>query len=240
MRRFQMAVPKGPRTPTEMHVAASKLQTRSRWRTLPPDLLRQACKRVAIMSLVFASLWAISLVMNIIVAPLVGHVHTPAMAWPFPGNLIASIGLGVSLTTFLLVSRLKDRPQALLLVSHVNMILGAALVAILMHWAPSIEAMRISWLCLMIVAYPSIVPTPPLKTLTISLIVATLDPIALWIAHLRGATFQTDTLQMIWYFLPNYIAVGLAMIPAHIISGLGRQVNQARELGSYQLGDLLG
>src|SRR6266850_4442426 len=163
--------------------------TRSRWRSLPPELLQQSCKRVAVMSLFFASLWAIALVMNNIVAPLLGHNHMlmkTHKAWPFPGNLISWIGLTISLTTFFLVGRLKSRPQVLLNVSHVSMILVAGLVSLLMNWSPDIGAWRVSWLCLIIVAYPSIVPTPPLKTLTISMIVASMDPLAVWIAHPSG------------------------------------------------------
>ncbi|HEY6221753.1 MAG TPA: hypothetical protein VIX13_04385, partial [Candidatus Eisenbacteria bacterium] len=235
-----------PQSPTEspldMIAKARTPSTRSRWRSLPADLLQQSCKRVAVMSLIFASLWAIALVMDNLVASLLGHNHmlNMHMAWPYPGNLISWIGLAISLITFFLVGRLKKWPEVLLNVSHLNMILGAALVAFLSHWFPVVESMRVSWLCLIIVAYPSIVPTPPLKTLTISLIVASMDPLALWIAHLRGVTFQGDTFAMVWHILPNYIAVGLALIPSTMIAGLGRQVNRARELGSYQLGELLG
>ncbi len=236
-------MPQSPtKSPLDMISKARTPSTRSRWHSLPPGLLKQSCKRVAIMSLIFASLWTIALVMNNIVAPLLGHDHklNMHMAWPYPGNLISWIGLAISLTTFFLVGRLMDKPKVLLNVSHANMILGAGLVAFLMHWFPVVESSRVSRLCLIIVAYPSIVPTPPLKTLVISLIVASMDPFAIWIAHLRGASFQADTFSLIWHILPNYISVGLAMIPSTMIAGLGRQVNRARELGSYQLGELLG
>src|SRR5216117_873313 len=228
----------GPKSPSEF-LANPKDSARDRWHSLPPELLRQSCKRVAVMSLIFASLWTIALVMNNLVAPLLGHSHMLNMhkAWPFPGNFISWIGLAISLTTFFLVGRIKSRPQVLLNVSHVSMILGAGLVALLMNWYPAVEAWRVSWLCLIIVTYPSIVPTPPIKTLLISLVVASMDPFALWIAHLRGVTFHADTFTLIWYVLPNYISVGLAMIPSTMIAGLGRQVNRARDLGSYQLGD---
>ncbi|HKW52019.1 MAG TPA: hypothetical protein VJQ53_09825, partial [Candidatus Eisenbacteria bacterium] len=229
-------------SPLDLIAKARTPSTRSRWRTLPADLLQQSCKRVAVMSLIFASLWGIALVMNNVIAPLLGHDHRVSMhkAWPYPGNFISWVGLAISLITFFLVGRLKKRPEVLLNVSHLNMILGAGLVALLMNWYPAVGVWRISWLCLIIVAYPSIVPTPPLKTLTISMIVASMDPLALWITHLRGVSFDADTFTMIWYFLPNYISVGLALIPSTMIAGLGRQVNRARELGSYQLGELLG
>jgi len=215
--------------------------TRSRWRVLPADVVAQSCKRVAIMSAVIGSLWAIALVMNIVVAPLLGHHHEAfmRMPWPNPGNLISVLGLAVAVATLLFTARFHDNPRMVLNASHVSIVLGAGLVSVLMNWYPE-SRMGVSWLCLIIVLYPSIVPTSPLKTLVLSLILATIDPITIWISHLRGENLMADTYTTVWYFLPNYIAVALAVIPAAVIAGLGRQVNQARELGSYQLGELLG
>jgi len=215
--------------------------TRSRWRVLPADVLQQSCKRVAIMSAVIGSLWAIALVMNIVVAPLLGHHHEAfmRMPWPNPGNLISVLGLAVAVATLLFTARFHDNPRMILNASHVSIVLGAGLVSVLMNWYPE-SRMGVSLLCLIIVLYPSIVPTSPLKTLVLSLILATIDPVTIWISHLRGENLMADTYTTVWYFLPNYIAVALAVIPSAVIAGLGRQVNQARELGSYQLGELLG
>jgi hypothetical protein len=49
-----------------------RTSTKSRWRTLPPELLQQSCKRVGIMSLTISALWGISLLMNDVVAPRMG------------------------------------------------------------------------------------------------------------------------------------------------------------------------
>ncbi|HEU5310212.1 MAG TPA: serine/threonine-protein kinase, partial [Candidatus Eisenbacteria bacterium] len=116
----------------------------------------------------------------------------------------------------------------------------AALITTLVHWNPMPLGGGVSWLCIIILVHPAVVPTPPIKTLLVSLLIATLDPLAVWIASVRGSTLPADPYLLVWDFLPNYICVALAMIPAKIIMGLGRQVNQARELGSYQLGELLG
>jgi eukaryotic-like serine/threonine-protein kinase len=40
--------------------------------------------------------------------------------------------------------------------------------------------------------------------------------------------------------MPVYIAAGLSLIPARVVSRLGRQVTKARELGSYRLVEKLG
>jgi serine/threonine-protein kinase len=45
---------------------------------------------------------------------------------------------------------------------------------------------------------------------------------------------------ILWTYLPNYICALLAVLPSHVITRLGSQVKQARELGSYKVGELLG
>jgi len=39
---------------------------------------------------------------------------------------------------------------------------------------------------------------------------------------------------------PDYILVGAAVVITHVVTQLGQQVTKAREMGSYQLGELLG
>ncbi|MGH7681431.1 MAG: serine/threonine-protein kinase [Candidatus Eiseniibacteriota bacterium] len=232
-----------------MMASPSRGSTRSRWRSLPTELLHQSCKRVGIMSLTIAGIWAVAILMNNVVAPLMGHHHRDMMLgwhnmYPWPGDLFHGIGLATALGVYFMVPILKKTPKKLLRVAILLQIVTAALVALMMHWKPDTAAefstWRISWLCILIVTFPAVVPMTALTTLLVSLAVATMDPIAVWWSHLRGATQMADAFTMLWYFLPNYISVGLALVPATIIAGLGRQVSQARELGNYQLGELLG
>jgi serine/threonine-protein kinase len=212
----------------------------SRWKTIPPDIMRQACKRVRLMSLSIAAIWATVIVMNDVVAPLLGHKHTAHMLWPMPGRLIAAIGLGASLATYWAVKRLKLEPATILSLGLALQVVTAAIVALHLDWQPNIDTTRISWLCLLILIQPAIVPVSPLKTLVVSLLIATMDPVALWIAHLRGVDLGGDAFAVLWYVVPNYISVALALIPSHIITSMAKQVSQERELGNYQLGELLG
>ncbi len=39
---------------------------------------------------------------------------------------------------------------------------------------------------------------------------------------------------------PDYLLVGVAVVISHVVTTLGRQVARAREMGSYQLGELSG
>ena len=204
--------------------------------------MQDACRRVRIMAIVIASLWVIAFLMHLGVARLLQHSHMGRMmmVWPFPGVWIASAGLAVSAATYVAARRLCDKPGHVINVGLAFQVVTAALITTLVHWNPTITGEGVSWLCLLILVFPAIVPTPPIKTLIVSLVIATLDPLAIWIAYLRGKPIEADAYILIWTFLPNYISVVLAVIPSHIITGLGRQVSQARELGSYILGDLLG
>jgi serine/threonine-protein kinase len=68
-----------------------------------------------------------------------------------------------------------------------------------------------------------------------------MDPFWLGVAALRGLPIaHASPFMLIWYLLPNYISVCLAVVSAHLITGLGRQVNQARELGAYRLDEMIG
>jgi len=221
-----------------------------RMRSLPPDLLAESCKRVGIAALVFAVLWAIGILMGGVLRGLLG-AETPVgvTVWPMPGVAVATVGLVISLTMVMTARRLHDRPHLLLTVGLVFEVVTAFLFGMLNEWEPRIMPARISWVCVIILVYPAIVPNTPGKTLTAAVAAASMDPLWYAIGVMRGTPVFIGTsaiagdpssLQLVWYFLPAYLCAALAVIPAHIIRGLGRQISKARELGSYQLGDEVG
>jgi len=233
MRRIEAA-----RTPS------SGTRSRMRTRGLPADVLEQSCKRIGIMAIVFASIWIIALFMNNVVHDLLHHMHMnvmePGAEWPMPGNLIASIGIATSALIVFIAWKHRMSPENLLRMGLVYEVVQACLVSFLMNWKPIVSPAGVSWLCIIILAYPAIVPSTPRSTLVAAFLAASMDPLWLVIAAARGETFSHDAFGLIWHFLPTYICVVLATIPSHIIVGLGRQVNRARELGAYQLGELIG
>ena len=226
-----------------------RTSTRSRWTAFPSDVLQQSCSRVGIMSLVIGSLWLISIVMNNLIAPLLGHDHSAMVAmgwersWPGRANITAAMGIASCLLLFGSVWKFHKQPRVLISIALLfEIVTGALITAHLYSSQVSLNfyTTRVSWLTILIIVFPTIVPSTPLKTLIVSFIVACMDPIAILLARANGAEIHADVFAITWHLLPNFIAVGLAVIPSHIIAGLGRQVSQARELGSYQLGELLG
>ena len=208
--------------------------------SLPSEVVQQTCHRVWAVGLVATGLWTFALVMNGLVAPMLGSHGMMAELWPYPMLPIGVTGLSLSLLLVFLAGHLRDRPQLLLDVSAGFQVLLCLLVALVSQWLPPPISPRISWLCLLIVTYPAIVPTSPERTLAISLLAASTEPVALGITHLRGTTFPHSALYLAWDFLPTYLAALISVVPSKVIRGLGQQVKRARELGSYRLEEVLG
>jgi len=97
----------------------------------------------------------------------------------------------------------------------------------------------VSEMCILILIFPLIVSNTPRKIFTVSLIIASLDPLGAWLAGLTGNPVPSPTRLFAAYWT-NYVCAFLALIPSLILHRLGQQVDQARELGSYRLHELLG
>ena len=207
---------------------------------MPSDVMQQTCRRVWVLGLVATGLWSFAILTNTVLARLMGRPAVLDQIWPRPGVAITSIGLLTSLALVAVSRPLGKRPQLLLDVSAGFLVLTCLLVGILAQWSPPPISPRVSWLSVLILAYPAIVPAPPGRTLWISLLAASMEPVGLWITHLRGVPFDHSPLYFMWDFLPTYVTAFIAVVPAKIIRRLGQQVRHARELGSYRLDEVLG
>jgi serine/threonine-protein kinase len=209
--------------------------------SLPPDLLRESWRRVFAASLIFTGGWGLTLVLHFVTTAARGHQDTygPGM-WPQPGVTVAAIGLAVSLTMAVLAHRLRRRGQLLLDLGLGFEVLTAGFIGFLNQWVPVPVGGNISWVCAIVLAYPAIVPSTPRKTLIAAFVAASMDPTCWGIAVARGAVPEATVLDAVLLFWPNYLCALGAVMPAHLIRGLTRQVSRARELGSYQLGPLIG
>jgi len=211
-------------------------------RSLPASMLEQTCRRVAVASLVFAGLWGFALLMNNFFYRLVMGQPLPVSGtWPWPGNLIGAAGVILSLAMFGAARRLRVRPELLLDMGLGFEVASAFLLGLMNHWTPPNAAhMGVSWICVVVLVYPAIVPAPTGRTLLAAVAVASMDPVGMLIGLGRGVAYPLSSFDLAWLFLPNYVCALLAVVPAHVIRGLGRQVSRARELGSYRLVERLG
>jgi serine/threonine-protein kinase len=207
---------------------------------MPSDLLEQTCKRVGVAALVFAAIWAWVLLMSNLAWRLFGTTPPHIAQWNEFGNPISIIGLVLSLGMVFVAGRLHEKPEQLLDVSLGFEVVTATLVGALNWWIAMPAGMGVSWICVIIVLYPAIVPSTTGKILVTSLVAASMDPLWYWIGTLRGVEFGLSGYELLWAFVPNYVCAFLAVVPAKVIRGLGRRVSRARELGAYRVGKLLG
>jgi serine/threonine protein kinase len=206
--------------------------------TLPSDLMVQTCRRVGIVSVVFGSIWAFMTIMNNFVLPLLSE--RMATLYPYPGNVLGAAAVASSAVMVYLARKFGHRQQFLIDVGSGYLVLQCFLISVLTHWMPVPMVPRVSWVCIAILIYPAIVPNTPRKTLLVSLIAASTEPLAMGVSMLRGTEFQGGLLYVLWTSVPNYICAFLVVVPVQIIHGLGQQVRRARELGSYRLEEPLG
>src|SRR5436309_8251712 len=97
----------------------------------------------------------------------------------------------------------------------------------------------ISRLGMIILMFAAIVPSTPRRTLLTALIAASMDPLAMATA-IAARHLSVAPAHLLWMHIPDVLAVAIATLISAVITRLGREVRDARELGSYQLGALLG
>src|SRR6202040_3414968 len=84
-----------------------------------------------------------------------------------------------------------------------------------------------------------IVPATPRRMLAASLVAASMDPLGVWVAHLRGVAVPSAVATLV-LFMPNYVCAVVAVLPSHVLQHVGRRLREAQALGSYHLVEMLG
>jgi serine/threonine-protein kinase len=229
----------GPVPPT----ASAKTPSSRGRRALPADLLRDASRRLGIMSLVGAGLWTFG--------SLFGHVAVRSMSqgnpqWLRPRipDAIAAACVLVSLLLFAYTRRGGRDPRGILDLGLAYMVFTAFALGLTFHWVPlpanhSVSP-AISWIGAVVLMFAAIVPSTPGRTLIAGVVAVSMNPIGMWIARARGLwNFESSADALLMHY-PDYLLLGVAVVISHVVTGLGQQVARAREMGSYQLGELLG
>jgi len=213
-------------------------------RALPTEILEQTCRRVGLASMVFAGIWAWVLVMNTLVLKSIGGVRVDVdpslIAMEY---VLTVVGIALAVLMVFVARALHHRPGLLIDIGLGYEVLNALLIAIFNwliippEWYPSAG---VSFICIVILVYPSIAPAGPWRTLAAAFLAATMDPIMYGVSIARGTVYDMASFELLWTFAPNYVCAVLAVVPATVIRGLGKRVSRERELGSYQVGDLIG
>lgn len=216
--------------------------SRIRSRPLPYDLLKAASSRLRIMALLGAVLWTLGTAAGHVALHVMDH-SVSAWGWN-PVDTIATLSVLMSLALYFYIGRAEQDPAFILNLGLVFQVLTGLALGLVMHWFPfprnaPITPM-ISWVGAVVLMSAAIVPNAPIRILITGLITVSMNPIAMLIARARGTWDFGHPGRAFLMHYPDYLLVGVAVVIAHVVTRLGQQINEAREMGSYQLLALLG
>jgi len=97
----------------------------------------------------------------------------------------------------------------------------------------------VTWTSIMIVAFPLLIPSAPVRTLTAALTSAATAPLGILVLQAIGAT-SVAAMDLIDVSLAPLFCVVLAYAGSRVVYGLNVDVAKAHEMGSYRLVELLG
>ena len=209
--------------------------------TLPEDLLREASRRLGTICLISACVWSANLLLLNFVYAVPGNVSAERAAsylkWESLYDLVIISNVVVSLGLFWFTRRRSVDPRLVLNIALVYEVLTAFSVGLL-DYAEQGPTEGVSWIAVVILLFAPMIPTTPRKTLVTALLAASMGPLGALIWKLLGVE-PVGLRQILLLSIPNYLCAGMAPVVSHLITRLGREVRQAREMGSYVLGNLI-
>jgi len=233
----QIIGPGSDSTPADADISHDRV------RSLPYDLLKEASRRLEIMSLIAASLWVLGTIGDRIALLAMTHGDRTWLR-PQATDVIAGISVVASLALFFYIRRGDRDPKFILDLGPVYMVLMAFALGLLIHWFRVPKewpvSPTISWIGAVVLMSAAIVPNSPMKTLVAGLIAVSMNPIAMLIAKARGTWDFGPVSNVLVMHYPDYLMVGVAVVISRVVMRLGQKVTKAREMVSYRLVTRLG
>ena len=210
---------------------------------VPDDFLREASTRLGIMSLVAAGLWVVGTILGRLAMRSMQAGDSKGLDLTM-GDAIAAASVLASLLLFAYTRTANRDPRRILDLGLVYMVLTALALGLTFHSGPILPTLsvspQISWIGAVVLMFSAIVPSTRTKTLLAGLIAVSMNPVGMLWARAQGYWDFGPASNALLMHYPDYLLVGVAVVISHVVTTLGRQVAKAREMGSYQLGELLG
>lgn len=237
MRHRDLIAPKVQRTPL------SDGGTRKTTREIPDDLLKEASRRLEIMSLLAAVLWTVgSILWHVRADSGSGDLHL----YPYESSdNIAVFAVIASLAVYLYLRTTTRDSKVILNIGLGYMVLMATAIGLIGHWYtnpvdPDMSVNpTVSWIGVLLLIFAAVIPGSPRKIVIAGVVAASMGPVGMLIAKARGVWDFGPSIKAFLMHSPDFVLIGAAVVIARVLSRLGQQVSKARELGSYRLGGLL-
>ena len=202
---------------------------------LPADPLEQAGRRLSMLSLLAGLGFLLYLIVDVFTAPVSG---APSPEDPY----LTGLGVVVSLLVFLLARRSSISPWAIFDLSLIYLVTVAAIISTaeaISDLQPGDPVWGVSWVCLLLIAYPVLLPNRVIPAVAASFLAAITGPAAyMVVALVRGRAVSPFTL--VNMYAPNFIAFLLAAGVILVMRRLEQSIRSARLLGGYRLQERIG
>jgi len=214
--------------------------------TLPPDLLREAVRRLRASALLYSLAYFLA---GVLPALLIADAR--AVFFGNPGHWLPpllSVGGGLSLAGLVSYPGLSDRAKVRAgLIFEVLGSLGIAAAEYQNVSAPiqlgqtGPEGFGLSWVATWVLLFSVVVPTPPRVTLVSAAFSVAAVPLVYATGMALGSNVRLGPSQFFFGLVfPYLIIVLMAYVGSRVVYGLGAAVRKAREMGSYRLVKRLG
>ena len=204
---------------------------------LPPEMMSEAATRLGVFTLLIAG-WqlfaaALPLFFPALDAMLYPELRAPVLV---PAALFSAVvGWGV------LSGRVPR--ERVLDVALVYQVFLCAVLATLLNahdWPTEPGAPQWSVVAVITLLAPIVIPTTTPRALAATLLSAATDPLAMMCFVYAGVIEQPTPVAMAHRFIPELIAIPVAVILSRIVHRLGERLARARDMGSYRLIERLG
>ncbi len=206
---------------------------------IAPDLLRGAANRLSLAGLLLATGCTIQLALS---------QYFMSRGWSHGStfelrNTLSATSAALGAAVFLLARRMVSRPAGVVTLALFFEIVGGFLLVfpenVRLGFSRADGVTGISWLAVWLTAFPMIVPAQPWLLALAGLATASMSPLATAVAAALGFPTPAES-TMNYAYIPNYIAAGFGTMAAMVMYRMRRQIEAARDVGSYRLVERLG
>lgn len=228
---------KDARKPAQILFEGLSTPIRGRRRTgygLPPDLLDRARKRLAGLTIISAAINIGGiLLIESLVSDSVELRFLQMVCW---GCTVLSVALYA-------VTRIQWFKSGLVLnlgLAYEVLLCLIVSVGVPWHTATNFGYLpHLTWAAVIIVVYPLVIPSPPARTAGAAVLSAATAPFGLYLLSTTGHVSVVSQ-DYIGVSIGPTFSVALALFGSHVVYGLGKEVAEARRMGSYRLIERLG
>jgi serine/threonine-protein kinase len=209
---------------------------------LAPELLSQSARRLRILALLYAfTFFMAGFFPNLFSAEQRAAFFATPEHW-VPGV----ISIAVALTVWALAWSARVPLHTVMNVGLVFEVVSCYGIALAEYLEPTRLNLNgwigLSWVAAWALLFTVVIPTRPLKAALITLASVTAVPVVIGFMVVTGRTTFRPSPDMFffWIVLPYLLVTVMAYVGARVVYTLGKEVTEARELGSYRLVERLG